>query len=173
MIATINTVSDLVNNFLNYISYFKQTCKNYTNFDDELLTELDGFEQNRGVVFMAATNRPDLMDPALLRPGRIDKLIRIDAPDKKGRLAIFKVHTKKVNIDNNVLLEELVEKTNGFTGADIEGLIRSAALIALKESGMKPVPVTKKHFDKALELAKASITKKVEDAYDEIGRAHV
>ncbi len=135
---------------------------------NQLLTELDGIEQNRGVVFMAATNRPDLLDPGIMRPGRIDKFIKIDAPDKKGRTAIFKVHTKNVKLDKDISLKELVEKTDGFSGADIEGLIRAAALIALKNSKMKPVPVTKKDFEEALAKTKPSITPKVEEAYEEI-----
>jgi len=135
---------------------------------NQMLTEMDGLEQNRGVIFMAATNRLDLIDPGLLRPGRIDKLVKVDAPDKNSRLAIFKVHTKKVMMAKEVSLKELVEKTSGFSGADIEGLIRTAALIALKNSKMKPVPVTKKDFEKALLKTKPSITPKVEEAYNEI-----
>ncbi|MDP2973797.1 MAG: CDC48 family AAA ATPase [Candidatus Diapherotrites archaeon] len=134
---------------------------------NQLLTELDGIEQNRNVVFLAATNRPDLLDPGLLRPGRIDKLIKIDASDEKGRLAIFKVHTKNVTLAKDVSLEELAKKTAGFSGADIEGLVREAALIALKENKLVAKPVEKKHLEQALAKAKASISPKVEEAYDE------
>ncbi|MBN2067426.1 MAG: AAA family ATPase [Candidatus Diapherotrites archaeon] len=139
---------------------------------NQLLTELDGIEQNRNVVFMAATNRPDLMDPGLLRPGRIDKLIKIDAPDEKGRLLIFKVHTKNVNIAKSVSLGLLAKKTAGFSGADIEGLIREAALIALKENKMKPVPIESKHFEAALAKTKPSISQKVEEHYEEFEEHH-
>jgi transitional endoplasmic reticulum ATPase len=139
---------------------------------NQLLTELDGIEQNRNVIFMAATNRPDLMDPGLLRPGRIDKLVKIEAPDKKGRMAIFKVHTKNVALAKDVSLEELVDQTEGFTGADIEGLIRSAALIALKERKMKPGPVEKKHLEQALKKARPTITPKLEEAYDRFEEHH-
>ncbi len=134
---------------------------------NQLLTELDGIEQNRNVVFLAATNRPDLLDPGLLRPGRIDKLIKIDAPDEKGRLTIFKVHTKNVSLAKDVSLEELAKKTAGFSGADLEGLVREAALIALKENKMQPKPVEKTHLEQALAEAKASISPKVEEAYEE------
>jgi len=134
---------------------------------NQLLTELDGIEQNRNVVFLAATNRPDLLDPGLLRPGRIDKLIKIDASDEKGRLAIFKVHTKNVTLAKDVSLEELAKKTAGFSGADIEGLVREAALIALKENKLVAKPVEKKHLEQALAKAKASISPKVEEAYEE------
>ncbi len=139
---------------------------------NQMLTEIDGVEQNRGVVFMAATNRPDLIDPGIMRPGRIDKFIKIDAPDKNGRLAIFKVHTKNVMLEKDVSLDKLVDKTEGFSGAGIEGLVRSAALITLKENKMEPSPVTKKHFEKALEKAKPSITSKVEESYDHFEEHH-
>ncbi len=139
---------------------------------NQLLTELDGIEQNRNVVFMAATNRPDLMDPGLLRPGRIDKLVKVEAPDKTGRMAIFKVHTRNVALAKEVSLDELVEQTEGFTGADIEGLIRSAALIALKERKMKPGPVGRTHLEKALKKAKPTITPKLEEAYDRFEEHH-
>jgi SpoVK/Ycf46/Vps4 family AAA+-type ATPase len=139
---------------------------------NQLLTELDGIEQNRGVIFMAATNRPDLMDPALLRPGRIDKLVKIDAPDEAGRKAIFKVHTKSVKLAKEVSLDYLVKNTEGFSGADIEGLIRSAALIALKENKMKAGPVSKNHFESVLEKLKPTVTPKLEKAYDEFEEHH-
>ncbi len=139
---------------------------------NQLLTELDGIEQNRNVVFLAATNRPDLIDPGLLRPGRVDKLIKVDAPDETGRLAIFKVHTKGVNLSKNVSLQQLAKKTIGFSGADIEGLIREAALIALKENKMKPMPIEKKHFDLALAKTKPSISAKVEEAYEDFKEHH-
>lgn len=139
---------------------------------NQLLTEIDGIEQNRNVIFLAATNRPDLLDPGLMRPGRIDKFVKIEAPDEKGRMAIFKVHTKGVKLAKDVSLPELVKKTAGFNGADIEGLIRSAALIALKESNMKADTVGKNHFEKALAKAKPTITQKVEEAYDDFEEHH-
>jgi len=134
---------------------------------NQLLTEIDGIEQNRNVVFMAATNRPDLLDPGLMRPGRIDKFVRIDVPDEKARLAIFKVHTRNVKPAKDVSIESLVKDTTGFTGAEIEGLIRAAALIVLKENKMEPMPVSKKHFSKAISKIKPSITPNVESAYAE------
>ncbi|MCX6798672.1 MAG: AAA family ATPase [Candidatus Diapherotrites archaeon] len=133
---------------------------------NQLLTELDGIEQNRNVIFVAATNRVDLIDPGLLRPGRIDKLVKIGAPDEKGRLAILKVHTKDVLLGKDISLEELAKKTEDFSGADIEGLIREAALIALKENKMQPKPIEKAHLDAALAKAKPSVSEKVEEVYD-------
>ncbi len=100
---------------------------------NQLLTELDGIQELNNVVFIAATNMPWLLDPALLRPGRIDKPIRIDVPDESTRLAIFKVHTSGMKIAKNVSLEELAKKTENFTGAGIQGLVYEAALLALTE----------------------------------------
>ncbi|MDD5148354.1 MAG: CDC48 family AAA ATPase [Candidatus ainarchaeum sp.] len=134
---------------------------------NQLLTELDGVEDLNNVVFLAATNRPDLIDSALLRPGRIDKIIKVDAPDEKTRLAILKVHTSGVKLAKNVDLDELAKKTDRFTGADIEGLVREAALSVLKENKMEAKPIEKKHFEEIIAKMNGSITKEKEKVYDE------
>ncbi|MGC9097128.1 MAG: ATP-binding protein, partial [Infirmifilum sp.] len=85
----------------------------------QLLTEMDGLERLEGVVVIAATNRPDIIDPALLRPGRFDRLIYVPPPDEKARLEIFKVHTKRMPLAEDVDLAELAKRTEGYTGADI------------------------------------------------------
>jgi len=99
---------------------------------NQLLVEMDGFAVNEGIIVMAATNRPDVLDPALLRPGRFDRQITIDRPDLRGRVAIFKVHTKGKTLDRDVELEVLAKRTPGFTGADIENLVNEAALLAVR-----------------------------------------
>ncbi len=99
---------------------------------NQLLTEMDGIQENSGVVVIGATNRPDIIDPALLRPGRFDRLILVPAPDEKARLEIFKVHTRRVPLAGDVDLRELAKKTEGYTGADIAALVREAALIAMR-----------------------------------------
>jgi transitional endoplasmic reticulum ATPase len=138
---------------------------------NQLLTELDGIEELKDVVFIAATNRPDMIDAGLMRPGRIDKLIRVTAPDEKARMAILRVHTKPVPIgskeEREELLKELVAKTNGFSGADLEGMVREAALIALQESNLEATRLEPRHFDEALQKLKPSISTETEDAYDE------
>ncbi len=91
---------------------------------------MDGFSQNESVIVMAATNRPDVLDPALLRPGRFDRHITVDRPTYKGRLAIFKVHTRDVPLADDVDLERLAAGTVGLTGADIRNLVNEAALWA-------------------------------------------
>ncbi len=97
---------------------------------NQILSEMDGFTQNESVIIMAATNRPDVLDPALLRPGRFDRHITVDRPTFKGRLAIFEVHTRDVPLDINVDLEQLAAGTVGLTGADIRNLVNEAALWA-------------------------------------------
>lgn len=97
---------------------------------NQILSEMDGFAQNESVIVMAATNRPDVLDPALLRPGRFDRHISVDRPNLQGRLAIFKVHTREVPLDDDVDLERLAASTVGLTGADIRNLANEAALWA-------------------------------------------
>ncbi|HHV78534.1 MAG TPA: ATP-dependent metallopeptidase FtsH/Yme1/Tma family protein [Firmicutes bacterium] len=100
---------------------------------NQLLVEMDGFSVNEGIIVMAATNRPDVLDPALLRPGRFDRQIVIDKPDLKGRVAIFKVHVRGKPLEKDVNLETLAKRTPGFTGADIENTVNEAALLAARK----------------------------------------
>ena len=104
---------------------------------NQLLVELDGFAQNEGIIIIAATNRPDVLDPALLRPGRFDRQVVVPQPDVKGRLEIINVHSKNVPLDEDVNLETLARGTPGFSGADLANLINEAALLAAKQSKEK------------------------------------
>ncbi|KPK69237.1 cell division protein FtsH [candidate division WOR_3 bacterium SM23_60] len=99
---------------------------------NQLLVEMDGFEVNEGIILMAATNRPDILDPALLRPGRFDRVVVLDRPDVRGRLGILKVHTRKKPLDKNVDLEVVARGTPGFSGADLSNLVNEAALLAAR-----------------------------------------
>jgi cell division protease FtsH len=101
---------------------------------NQLLVEMDGFESNEGVILIAATNRPDVLDPALLRPGRFDRRITVPRPDLNGRLGILKVHTKKTPLDGSVDLNQIARGTPGFSGADIENLVNEAALYAARRN---------------------------------------
>jgi cell division protease FtsH len=101
---------------------------------NQLLVEMDGFESNEGVILIAATNRPDVLDPALLRPGRFDRRVVVSAPDVKGREAILKVHTRKTPMAGNVVLSVIARGTPGFSGADLENLVNEAALLAAREN---------------------------------------
>jgi transitional endoplasmic reticulum ATPase len=146
----------------------RETGSNVTErMVNQILTELDGVEALHDVIFVAATNRPDLIDSALLRPGRMDKMIMVPAPDEKAREKILEVHTKNISLSKDISLKELAQKTNGFSGADLEGLVREAALLVLKENKMKAAPIAKKHFQAILDKLKPTIDKESEKAYEE------
>ena len=113
-----------------------------------LLVEMDGFEENAGVIVMAATNRPDVLDPALLRPGRFDRTIVVSMPDVKGREAILKVHTRKMPVDRSASLEKVARSTPGFSGADLESLANEAALRAARRNAKR---VEQEDFDYAID----------------------
>jgi transitional endoplasmic reticulum ATPase len=120
-----------------------------------------------GVVVIGATNRPDIIDPGLLRPGRFDRLVLIRSPDKKARLEIFKIHTKSMPIDKDVDFEELSELCENYSGADIEALCREAAMLAIRENP-EAKKVKKSHFEKAMESVRASITKDMIKVYEKM-----
>ncbi|HEY8376525.1 MAG TPA: ATP-dependent zinc metalloprotease FtsH, partial [Nannocystis sp.] len=113
---------------------------------NQLLVEMDGFESNDGVILIAATNRPDVLDPALLRPGRFDRRIIVGLPDVRGREAILKVHTRKVPMDDSVDISLIARGTPGFSGADLENLVNEAALMAARAGRDR---VTEDDFDRA------------------------
>jgi transitional endoplasmic reticulum ATPase len=134
-----------------------------------LLAEMDGLEDMQGVVVMAATNRPNLLDPALLRPGRFDELVYVPVPDAKARRKILGIHTKKMPLADDVDLDELADKTERFTGADLEDLTRRAGLIALRQS-LTASTVTKENFAMALQEVRPSVTAEAEREYEEMLR---
>ncbi len=138
---------------------------------NQLLTEMDGLEELHNVVVIAATNRPDLIDPALLRPGRFDKLLLIPIPDAEARLEIFKVHTRNMPLAEDVDFEKLVSLTDGYVGADIEAVCREAAMLALREAIENNEDVDKKlvsmeHFYQALRKIKPSVNKDIMQFYE-------
>ena len=124
---------------------------------NQLLSEIDGMEELRGVVVIAATNRPDIVDPALVRPGRFDELIMVPVPDAKSRKKIFEVHTGKMPLAEDVDLEDLVKRTDQYTGADIASICRKAGRLSLRED-MNAVEVPQRHFLAALEDVGPSVT---------------
>ncbi len=131
---------------------------------NQLLTEMDGLQELNDVVVIAATNRPDVMDTALLRPGRFDRIILAGVPDTKSREEIFRVHTKKMPLAKNVSLKELVEKTEGYVGADIEAVCREAAMFELRKN-IKTKQVSNKSFEQALQKVRPSASKEIQEAY--------
>ncbi|MDJ0271395.1 MAG: CDC48 family AAA ATPase, partial [Aigarchaeota archaeon] len=134
---------------------------------NQLLTEMDGMQSLKGVVVLGATNRPDILDPALLRPGRFDRVLYVPPPDRNARLAIFKIHTREMPLDQDVDLEQLAALTEGYTGADIEAVVREAALIAARENINAQV-VSMRHFGLALQKIKPSVGAEEKAEYDRI-----
>ncbi|SFG40069.1 transitional endoplasmic reticulum ATPase [Halopelagius inordinatus] len=145
----------------------------------QLLTELDGLEALEDVVVIATSNRPDLIDSALLRPGRLDRHIHVPVPDEDARRAIFAVHTERKPLADDVDLDELAERTDGYVGADIEALCREASMAASREfihsvspeevgDSLDNVRVTMDHFEDALDEVGPSVTQEVRERYDEI-----
>jgi transitional endoplasmic reticulum ATPase len=145
----------------------------------QLLTELDGLEQLEDVVVIATTNRPDLIDDALLRPGRLDRHVHVPVPDEGGRRKILAVHTRDKPLADDVDLEWLADETEGFVGADIEALTREASMAASREfiNSVDPedidesvgnVRVAREHFEQALEEVGPSVTEEVRETYEEV-----
>ncbi|MFP4524311.1 MAG: CDC48 family AAA ATPase [Candidatus Woesearchaeota archaeon] len=134
---------------------------------NQLLTEMDGLQDLNDIVIIAATNRPDIVDTALLRPGRFDRIVLVSSPDEKARRAVFKVHLQGMKLSKDVDVEQLVAKTEGYVGADIESICREAALLAMRED-IDAKEVSMKHFKQALDKVKPSVNADVEKAYEEL-----
>ncbi len=124
---------------------------------NQLLVEMDGFAPNKGVIILAATNRPEILDPALLRPGRFDRHILVDRPDLKGRFDILKVHTRNVRLSSDVDLDVIARRTPGFTGADLANLINEAALLAARKEKLEVGP---QELEEAIDRIIAGLEKK-------------
>jgi cell division protease FtsH len=146
---------------------------------NQLLVEMDGFDARTGVIILAATNRPEILDPALMRPGRFDRQVVVDKPDLSGREAILRIHAQEVKMDETVDLAEIARATPGFVGADLANLVNEAALMAVREGRQK---VTQSDFDEAVEKLIAGLEKKNKlispsekriVAYHEVGHALV
>ena len=135
---------------------------------NQLLTSMDGLESLEGVVVIGATNRPDRLDPALLRTGRFDRILLVPTPNRDSRLAILKVHTREMPLEG-VDLEELGVELDGYSGADIEGLCREAAMIALREN-KHAKKVTVSHFQEAMKVVRPSIDADTIRFYEEFDK---
>ena len=144
---------------------------------NQLLTEMDGFGANEGIIIIAATNRPDVLDPALLRPGRFDRQVTVSLPDKQARKEILAVHAKNKTLDKSVTLDNLAKRTPGFSGADLENLLNEAALLTVRRNKKA---ITMSEIDEATDrvlMGPAKVTRKYTDkekklvAYHEAGHA--
>lgn len=134
---------------------------------NQMLTEMDGLESLNDVVIIGATNRPDIVDPALLRQGRFDRVIMTPVPDKEARKEIWQIYLDKMPLANDVEITKLAEKSKGYVGSDIEGVCREAAMIALRED-LKSKEIQMKHFLEALDSVHPSVDKEVEEAYKKL-----
>jgi len=134
----------------------------------QFLTELDGLEVMKDIVVIAATNRPDILDPALIRPGRIDRILLVPQPDEKGRLEILKIFTKDMPLTSNITLENLNNMIEGFSGADIETWCREAAMIALREN-IRARKVSLEHFKEARKIVNPTLTPEIIEWYVKFG----
>jgi transitional endoplasmic reticulum ATPase len=136
---------------------------------NQLLAEMDGMEELKGVVVLGATNRPDMIDPALLRPGRFDEIVYVPVPDRKARLEIFRSHTRQMALDRDVDLEKLTEISERFTGADIAGVCMKAGLYALRDNPDART-VTMEHFFRAVKEEIPSVTDEMIKEYEKLAR---
>ncbi|KAL9909488.1 nuclear valosin-containing protein-like smid isoform 1-T1 [Glossina fuscipes fuscipes] len=148
-----------------------------TRVVNQLLTEMDGMEEREGVYILAATNRPDIIDPAILRPGRLDTILYVGLPEHSDRVDILKATTKNGSrplVADDVDFEELAASTDGYTGADLSGLVRQASMLALKEalnnsdSKTEDLCVRKSHFQKAIEMLRPSVSAQDRKAYEKL-----
>ncbi|MHA1916931.1 MAG: CDC48 family AAA ATPase [Candidatus Ranarchaeia archaeon] len=133
----------------------------------QLLTELDGLGDFGEIFVLAATNRPDILDQALLRSGRFDRLVLVDAPSKQERINILELYTKNMKLEKNIDLEEIADKTNGFAGSDLKSLVQEAGIVALRQD-VKATSVKKKHFQKAFSFVHPTINKEMKEWYKKL-----
>ncbi len=139
---------------------------------NQLLAEMDGIEDLSNVIVIGATNRPDMLDSALLRPGRFDRILLTTSPTKEGREEIFRIHTKNMPLAKDVKVKKIIDKTEGFVGADIEAFVREAAMLALREN-IDSKEVKMKYFDEALKKVSASVSKSDVDKYRRIEQEYI
>jgi transitional endoplasmic reticulum ATPase len=132
-----------------------------------LLTELDGLEALKEIVVIAATNRPDMIDPALLRAGRFDRLVLVGQSTREGRRNIFQIHTRDIPLSSNVSIDELADITEGYVGADIEAVCREAVMLALREN-FSVEKIDMKHFREALNKVRPTLSENLMGYYKKI-----
>jgi transitional endoplasmic reticulum ATPase len=135
---------------------------------NSLLAEMDGLEELQGVVVIGVTNRPNLLDRALLRPGRFDELVYVPVPEKEGRKRILEIHTSGMPLADDVDLDSLAERTSGYTGADLENLVRKAGLESLRAGGTGAQEVTAEAFERGFKTSRPSVTSETEEEYRKI-----
>ncbi|HME51392.1 MAG TPA: CDC48 family AAA ATPase [Candidatus Lokiarchaeia archaeon] len=144
----------------------------YENIVNQILAEMDGIEERRRIVILGATNRPDIIDEALLRPGRFDSLVYVDPPDRESRMKILQIHTKKMPMSDDVpaYLELIANNTEGYSGADLENLVREAGMNAIREKGSNLDTIDRGHFETAFNSSVPSLTEDLIKNYEKISK---
>jgi transitional endoplasmic reticulum ATPase len=142
----------------------------FASIVNQILVEMDGVENRKGIIIIASTNRPDIVDPAFLRPGRFDRLIFVEAPDYEARLSILKVHSKNMPLAKNISLETIAQNTEGYSGADLENVCREAGMQAIREKLNDLKEIELKHFEYALKKIKSTLPKEVIDRYENMAK---
>ena len=151
----------------NYSDMGGRSSSSGMNAVNQILSEMDGIQELNDVVVIGATNRPDILDTALMRPGRFDRILLVGSPDKKGRESIFKVHTKGMPLAKDVDLKKIVDGTEGYVGADIESVCREAAMLALRKD-IKAKDIKMAQFEEAMNKVRPSVTKEIQKAYEDL-----
>jgi len=147
-----------------------ESTHTFASIVNQILVEMDGIENRKGVVTIASTNRPDIVDPAFLRPGRFDRLIFVKEPDYDARLKILQVHTKNMPLAEEVSLKNIAQNTVGYSGADLENVCREAGMEAIREKMQDLEKIEKKHFDFSLSKIKSTLPKEIVDRYENIAK---
>jgi len=142
----------------------------FASIVNQILVEMDGVENRKGIVVVASTNRPDIVDPAFLRPGRFDRLIYVESPDYDARLKILKVHTKYMPLAEDISLKRIAQTTEGYSGADLENVCREAGMQAIREELDNLKEIKQKYFDFALSKIKSTLPKEVIERYENMAK---
>ncbi|MHA1490644.1 MAG: CDC48 family AAA ATPase [Promethearchaeota archaeon] len=142
----------------------------YDSIVNQILVEMDGVENRKGIVVVASTNRPDIVDPAFLRPGRFDRLLYVEAPDPEARLKILKVHSINMPLADDVSLKKIARNTEGYSGADLENVCREAGMQAIREKMEKLEKIENKHFEFALLKIKSTLPKEIIEKYKNMAK---
>jgi len=142
----------------------------YASIVNQILVEMDGIENRQGIVTIASTNRPDIVDPAFLRPGRFDRLIYVEAPDFESRIKILEVHTKNMPLAEDISLKHIAQITEGYSGADLENVCREAGMQAIREKMENLDKIENKHFEFALSKIKSTLPGEIIQRYESMAK---
>ncbi|MFX1343810.1 MAG: CDC48 family AAA ATPase [Promethearchaeota archaeon] len=147
-----------------------ESTHTFASIVNQILVEMDGIENRKGIVTIASTNRPDIVDPAFLRPGRFDRLIYVKEPDFEARIKILEVHTKNMPLAEDVSLKEIAQNTVGYSGADLENVCREAGMQAIREKMTTLEKIENKYFEFALSKIKSTLPKEITERYESIAK---